>query len=235
MGMKAVIPHPLPTLYVELGFGLLPALLDSDATRSMISVSAYDSLKQAAPFVQVTPVIVNCITAARQSFPVCTAVTFKIRIDRYTWKFTFYVVENLACPVILGSDFLGKTGLLMDICDGFAYFKFDPVNKLSISHQVNPPVPRICASANIGPDLSHLTPLLSELLLQVINQFTDVLTPKLGLTTLLEYDIELLDLSPVKLAPYRLVPPKMKANIFSVCWIKGLFVHLLLSILVLYF
>jgi hypothetical protein len=113
MGIKAVSPHPLPTLYVELGFGLLPALLDSGAARSMISVSAYDRLKQAAPFVQVTPINVNCITAARQSFPVSTAVTCKIRIDRYTWKFTFYVVENLACPVILGSDFLGKTGLLM--------------------------------------------------------------------------------------------------------------------------
>jgi hypothetical protein len=71
-------------------------------------------------------------------------------------------------------------------------------------------VPRICASADIGPDLSHLTPSLSESLLQVINQFTDVLTPKLGLTTLLEYDIELLDSSPVKLAPYRLMPPNMK-------------------------
>ena len=44
----------------------------------------------------------------------------------------FYVVENLAYPVILGSDFLGKTGLLMDICEGFAYFKFDPANKLPL-------------------------------------------------------------------------------------------------------
>jgi hypothetical protein len=44
----------------------------------------------------------------------------------------------------------------------------------------------------------------------MINQFPDVLTLKLGLTTLLEYDIELLDLSPVKLAPYRLMSPKME-------------------------
>jgi hypothetical protein len=127
MRIKAVTPYPLPTLYVELGFGLLPALLDSGAARSMMSVSACDRLKQAVPFVQVTPVKVNCVTMARQSFLVCTAVTCNVRIDRYTWKFTFYIVENLACP-----DILGKTGLLMDICDGFAYFKFDPVNKLPL-------------------------------------------------------------------------------------------------------
>jgi hypothetical protein len=45
------------------------------------------------------------LTAARQSFPGCTVVTCKIRIDRYTWIFPFYIVENLPCPVILGSDF----------------------------------------------------------------------------------------------------------------------------------
>jgi hypothetical protein len=53
------------------------------------------------------PAAVVCLPPQPQSFPVCTAVTCKIRIDRYTWKFPFYIVENLACPVILGSDFCG--------------------------------------------------------------------------------------------------------------------------------
>jgi hypothetical protein len=178
MGIKAVIPNPLPTLHVDLGFGLQPALLDSGAARSMMSVSVYERLKQAVPSFQVIPVKINCITAARQSFPVCTAVTCKIRIDRYTWKFPFYIVEYLACPVILGSDFLGKTGLLMDICEGVAYFKFDPINKLSlISRLVNSRVPRICASAEIGPDLSNLTSPFSESLSILETWFGSVTSP----------------------------------------------------------
>jgi hypothetical protein len=43
----------------------------------------------------------------------------------------------------------------------------------------------------------------------VIQDFPDVLTPKLRLTRLLEYDIQLADPTPVKLSPYRLMPPKM--------------------------
>jgi hypothetical protein len=60
------------------------------------------------------------------------------------------------------------------------------------------------------PDLSHLTQSLVNSVLEVIDEFPDVLTPKLGLTTLLEYDIELLGNVPVKIPPYRLMPPKME-------------------------
>jgi hypothetical protein len=93
-------------------------------------------------------------------------------------------VQNLVYPVILGSDFLGKAGLIMDICEGFAYFKFDSANKLPMSHRrVHLNALRICTSAEIGPDLLHLTSPLSESLSHVIDQFGDVLTTKLGLTT----------------------------------------------------
>jgi hypothetical protein len=43
-----------------------------------------------------------------------------------------------------------------------------------------------------------------------ILKFPDVLTERLGLTHLFEYDIQLLENTPVLLAPYRLAPSKMK-------------------------
>jgi hypothetical protein len=58
-------------------------------------------------------------------------------------------------------------------------------------------LPKICLTAENGPDLSHLADPLSERVSAVIDEFPDVLTPRLGLTTLLEYDIELLDHTPV--------------------------------------
>jgi hypothetical protein len=66
-------------------------------------------------------------------------------------------------------------------------------------------------STETCPDLSHLTQSSANSVLEVIDEFSDVLTPILGLTTLLEYDIELLDHVPVKIPPYRLIPPKMEA------------------------
>jgi len=44
----------------------------------------------------------------------------------------------------------------------------------------------------------------------LIQEYPDVLTSKLGLTNLLEYEIQLVDNKPVRLAPYRLAPPKMQ-------------------------
>jgi hypothetical protein len=173
-----------------------------------MSSPVYRRLREASSSAQVSPVQVKCITAATQSFPVDIAVTCKLRIDMYTWKFQFYVVEELIYPVILGSDFLRKTGLLVDI-RGFAFFRFDPTNKLSlVGRRSASDLPKICLSAENGPDLSHLAGPLSERVSAVIDEFPDVLTPRLGLTTLLEYDIELLDHT-IKISPYRLMPPKM--------------------------
>jgi hypothetical protein len=59
------------------------------------------------------------------------------------------------------------------------------------------------------PDLSHLARTDAGCITAVVEDFPDVLTPKLGLTHLLEYDIQLADHTPVKLSPYRLMPPKM--------------------------
>jgi hypothetical protein len=43
----------------------------------------------------------------------------------------------------------------------------------------------------------------------LLGDFPQVFTRKLGLTTLLEYDIQLTDTIPVRSSPYRLSPPKM--------------------------
>jgi hypothetical protein len=44
----------------------------------------------------------------------------------------------------------------------------------------------------------------------LIRQYPDVLSDKLELTHLMEYEIQLTDNTPVRLPPYRLSPPKMQ-------------------------
>jgi hypothetical protein len=82
------------------------------------------------------------------------------------------VVEDLIHPIILGSDFLQKTGLLIDLHQGFAFFRFDPDNKLSL---IGPTPaldsPSVCMSTETCPDLSHLTQSSANSVLEVINEF----------------------------------------------------------------
>jgi hypothetical protein len=122
MGIQGVTCGGLPSLHVEFGFGPVEAPLDSGAVHCFMSGIVYKRLRQASSSAQVSPVQVKCITAATQSFRVDIAVSCKLRIDRYTWKFRFCVVEDLIYPIILESD-LGKTGLLVNIREGFVFFQ----------------------------------------------------------------------------------------------------------------
>lgn len=85
-----------------------------------------------------------------------------------------------------------KTGILIECYQGFAFFRFDPENKLPLIGRT-PALdsPSVCMSMETCPDLSHLTQSSANSVLKVIDEFSDVLTPRLGLTTPLEYDIEL--------------------------------------------
>jgi hypothetical protein len=58
--------------------------------------------------------------------------------------------------------------------------------------------------------MGKLSPSQQRRLELLISQYPDVLNEKLGLTHLLENEIQLLDSTPVRLAPYRLAPPKMQ-------------------------
>jgi hypothetical protein len=142
----------------------------------------------------------------------------KLRLDKYTWIFPFLVSDNLSCPVILGSDFLGKTGLLLDLRTRVIYFPFDSANKLALcTEHHHAPLAAVFDGDNLSehliedslPDLGHLSQVQAEAVRQLVSDFPQVFTSKLGSTNLVEYDIELSDSNPVKSPPYRLSPPKM--------------------------
>jgi hypothetical protein len=121
----------LPTVHVELGFGPLEAPLDSGPVRSLMSGHVYITLMRTSSLAQVFPVQVTCITAVTHSFRVHTAVKCKLRMDRYTWKFLLRGRgSNLSS--YFGIGFFAKTGLLVDLYQGCAFFRFDPNNKLSL-------------------------------------------------------------------------------------------------------
>jgi len=65
------------------------------------------------------------------------------------------------------------------------------------------------SSCLLQVQLGTLSPSKRGKLEELITQYPDVLTQKLGLTHLVDYEIQLLETTTVRLTPYRLAPPKM--------------------------
>jgi hypothetical protein len=150
----AVTYPVLPYVKVELACGPGEALLDSGAVCSLMSGTVYRNLVRARQYLVTSPSQASCISATGHSFSVECVASCKVRIERYTWKFRFLVVEMLY-PLLLGADFLRRTGLLLDMHEGSAFFRFDPCNKFPlIGCDFRPTATDVCAVTDSVPDFS---------------------------------------------------------------------------------
>jgi hypothetical protein len=121
--------------------------------------------------------------------------------------------RQFGLPCHTRADFLAKTGLLMDLRSRAFHFTFDPTHQLRLcSDSDHVPVDSSFNGAQFLEeidDLSHLSEGQVSVISQLLRDFPQVFIRKLGLTTLVEYDIQLTDTVPVRSSPYRLSPPKM--------------------------
>lgn len=146
----------------------------------------------------------------------------KVSVGGFTWKWTMRIIENLATECILGADFMAKTGLVLEWSEQQFYFRFKPKVRLQFAKiQQSQILGSACGVQDMNYDdvkecfsldeqLCHLDEFLKTKIKEVCYEFPDVLTEELGTTDLVEYRVELSDQIPVKKAPYRLSPPKMK-------------------------
>ena len=119
-----------------------------------------------------------------------------------------------ACEFLLGSDFISKTGLVLDIAKQEFYFHFSS-QKFRLAPSVRSNfflqcMARVTDTNQHAPVLDQLTHTQRARLERVLGRFPDVLRRRLGLTHLIEYEIRLTDGTPVRSSPYRLAPPKME-------------------------
>ena len=211
---------------MEIKDHVVSALLDSGSFVNVISREMLQTLYGSLP--RLTSTNLTCASVASQYLDVLGTCKLKIRISSFTWYANFVVVSEVAVPVILGAPFFQKTGLCLDFRSRIFYFQFKPMSKFNFV-QFSPypskslrsqslsyiePQVRVATPANNftdcgNTDLEYLSPIQNDQLRAVVNQFQDVLTPKLGECTLNEYHIELVDNTPVRRPPYRLSPPKV--------------------------
>uniref|UniRef100_UPI00117ABDC2 hypothetical protein n=1 Tax=Klebsiella pneumoniae TaxID=573 RepID=UPI00117ABDC2 len=124
------------------------------------------------------------------------------------------MAKDLAIPIILGADFIQQSGMVMDLQNHLCYFKFNrsvqvPFLGSSIGHSKILEVECETETSQSDP-LAHLPLSQAKAIRDLCSHYPEVLTPELGLTHLLEYEISLTDKSPVRSHPYKLAPPKME-------------------------
>ena len=124
----------------------------------------------------------SCLGANSKTLAVVRSYSHKIRVHNYTWQIPFIVVENLVSPLILGTNFMSYSGLILDIPEKKFFFKFDP-GKLWDSISARQPIaecpslPDLCTISSIDSDLDavlnleHLSPEVAADISQLVADF----------------------------------------------------------------
>lgn len=204
-----------PRIEVTLGPTVINALVDSGSARTIISASLFEKLKKLNMVKSVEPSTFQCYTASREPLPISCCATFKLKIAHFTWMHTCLVSNELGLDFILGADFMESTGLILDMQAKHVFFKFSAETKIHFvgvtqAHNLSSEISSDSKGKSDSNSLTHLNESQCSDISKLCDQFPKVLTSKLGLTDLLEYQIKLIDKEYVKSHPYRLAPPKME-------------------------
>ena len=195
-------------------------LLDTGSAVSVLSKELADLLK-----LKITNVQASCCSVTSQPVKVVGQVKVNVKVENFSWPHLFLVCERLSCPVIVGADFIVSKQLHFSLPESNFWFRFLPHKIFRIvwrpnvtfnwqaKREKNPLLLEIqCSTANNKSSFSldHLSAERSNLVQGIISEFDDVITERLGLTNILEYEIILNDTKPVRLPPFRMNPPRMQ-------------------------
>ena len=225
-GVAGASGFSLPGAKVSVFQHDITALLDSGSSLNLLSVQAYEKMSVTVKLPPLVPSDVSCTSANSSPIPILGVVKLKIHICQFSWYIQFYVVKDLVVPMVLGYPFFQKSGIVLDFAERLYYFQFQPrctfsfeipsnrcvytpkLDNLLLGDVGTGDVTAVVESAT--EKFPHLSEGQSQILKEVIDKYSDVLTDRLGLTHVIEHEIELVDKNPVRRPPYRLSPPKMK-------------------------
>lgn len=109
-GICAATHGQCPVTVVQLGKELVEVLLDTGSVLSLVRAE----LARKKGW-EITPGAVKLFSGISQSFSLSGSVNLRVQIVQFVWKINLGVVEDLVYPAILGTDFMVKTGLMVDI------------------------------------------------------------------------------------------------------------------------
>lgn len=190
----------------------LSALIDSGSSRCFISYDIFKKINSENKL-KLCKTNFKCLTANNSKLIIHGSVLIKIKIHNFSWKFNLFVADMPDINVILGSDFINFSRMVIDLHAKTFYFKFANNNKFPLTNLkkniINVLSDEDISKKNSQPDLSHLNEVERNALIKVINKFPNVLTKRLGSCNKIKYKINLKSNEVVKCHPYQMNPPKL--------------------------
>jgi len=126
-GKVAALPADAPLcVMVGLKRGKIPALLDTGAQSSCIRSDIAEFLRLAAETRVFKPCSINYVLANGTQYKVEKILKLVVKILGFSWDHHFHVLEGGSFPAILGLDFMGRTGMTVNVSAKQFKFEFAP-------------------------------------------------------------------------------------------------------------
>lgn len=187
-------------------------MLDSGSSKSFLNGATLLRLQNSFKRLKIDEVEERCTLANAHTVDINQGVTLAVHFDKFTWKHSFLILESLLTPVILGIDFMTRTGLHMNFDQSSLWVSFNSDYACAVQHDHPPYFCHMsCTQNTVSPAFANLHQNQQHELTLLLNQFPDVLTKELGKTDRGVCELTLTDNAPCRSGPYPLPPPQIES------------------------
>lgn len=193
---------------LQFGGQIASALVDTGASCSIISADLFNKIRDIKGVVvgKPHPSLSTATTASSLQLALSHYVSLHFKVSYLSWTRKFYIAQQLPVDIILGLDFLDFTKAVINVAKGTIVFPYATPLVLTLGTPQNnstelsePKAPTI--GTNLDSNQKYQ-------IQQLIAQFPDTITKKLGRTDLIEYRINIKPDLQVRCRPYQFSPPK---------------------------
>lgn len=197
---KSELCH-IPVLFGE---SEIKALVDTGASYCVLSYKALEFLKKhTKSIVKELPATAIGLSASGDPINFHSRVICKFKIGHLSWKHEFHVSKQLPIPVIIGSNFLTKTRVIINMANHTLAFPYGTPKVFSL---LPIPEPEKTDGFEMGTNLNQEE---KEKILRLVSSFPDTISKRLGRTNLVKYHIRVKSDQIFRSRPFQYAPPKL--------------------------
>lgn len=182
------------------------ALIDTGASHSYVKLKYFDYLLEKNPHLKykitTDSTLTTCLADGR-IIQCDKKVVLHLKLGYFSWDFSFWLVPTLVTDVILGLNFLGFVGAVIDLKKQCLKFHFSEKEIPLCAQVFQKPFVATCSEVFDTDDQSRL--------IQLLNSFSDVISDRIGRCDVLPYSFTVTDDVPVRMPHFGCSPPKLFA------------------------